>query len=87
MGRREKTCGIYKITSPSGRIYIGESVDILTRWVSYRNLSCKGQPKLLGSLKKYSPENHIREVADEWKEKLDPRVYNALYNHIIEITD
>lgn len=65
MGRREKTCGIYKITSPSGRIYIGESVDILTRWVSYRNLSCKGQPKLLGSLKKYSPENHIFEIIEE----------------------
>jgi hypothetical protein len=36
---------------------------------------------------KKEKENHIREVADEWKEKLDPRVYNALYNHIIEITD
>lgn len=67
MSKREKICGIYKITSPSGRVYIGESVDILTRWVSYKNLSCKGQPKLLRSLKKYSPENHIFEIIEQCK--------------------
>lgn len=62
--RREKICGIYKITSPSGKIYIGESKDILTRWVYYRNLSCKGQGKLLNSLKKYTPESHIFEIIE-----------------------
>lgn len=28
----EKKCGIYKITSPSNKIYIGQSVDIKKRW-------------------------------------------------------
>jgi len=26
-----KICGIYKITSPTGKIYIGQSVDIMRR--------------------------------------------------------
>lgn len=62
--KREKICGIYKITSPSGRVYIGESVNIFKRWVSYRNLSCKKQGKLLNSLKKYTPENHTFEIIE-----------------------
>ena len=28
--------GIYKITSPTGRIYIGQSVDIYYRWNDYK---------------------------------------------------
>lgn len=28
--------GIYKITSPSNRIYIGQSIDIEARWKSYK---------------------------------------------------
>ena len=58
-------CGIYKITSPSGRVYIGESKNIHSRWKSYKNLSCKGQRKLLNSLKKYGVKNHIFEVIEE----------------------
>jgi len=57
--------GIYKITSPSGRIYIGQSVDIDTRWIYYRNLTCKSQPKIYNSLKKYGAENHIFEIIEE----------------------
>lgn len=32
-------------------------------------------------------EEHIRLLAEKWKEKLDHRVYNALYNYKVEITD
>ena len=32
-------------------------------------------------------ESHIKEVADKWKDKIDPRVYEALMNWTIEITD
>lgn len=32
--------GIYKITSPSNKIYIGQSTNITRRWDEYRKLQC-----------------------------------------------
>ena len=32
-------------------------------------------------------ENYIKEVADEWKDKINPKVYEAMYNYQVEITD
>lgn len=36
---------------------------------------------------KIEKEKYIKEVADKWKGKIDDRVYEALYNYKIEITD
>lgn len=58
-------CGIYKITSPSGRVYVGHSIDIYWRWVSYINEVCKTQPKLYRSLQKYGSENHTFDILEE----------------------
>lgn len=61
----EKTKGyIYKITNPSGNIYIGLTVDIDTRFSKYRNLNCKNQTRLYRSIKKYGWENHKCEVIE-----------------------
>jgi group I intron endonuclease len=57
--------GIYKITSPSGKIYIGQSTNIEKRWSTYKKLQCKGQIKLFNSLKKYGHEAHKFEVLEE----------------------
>lgn len=57
-----KICGIYKITSPSGKIYIGQSVDILNRVKSYRTANCKYQRLLYNSIKKYGWDNHNFEI-------------------------
>lgn len=57
--------GIYKITNPNGRIYIGQSIDIESRWKKYYKLSCKDQPSLYYSFKKYGVENHKFEVVEE----------------------
>lgn len=54
--------GIYKITSPSGKVYIGQSIDIEKRFKTYLRYSCKSQTKLLASLKKYGAENHKYEI-------------------------
>jgi len=45
--------GIYKITSPSGKIYIGQSINIEKTWkYRYKNLNaCKRQTILYNSLK------------------------------------
>ena len=64
--------GIYKITNPNKRIYIGQSTNIEGRWIKYKQLSCKDQPSLYSSLKKYGPENHIFEIIEECNiEQLD----------------
>ena len=57
--------GIYKITSPSKKVYIGQSIDIEKRFKQYKRLDCKKQPKLYNSLKKYNPENHVFEIIEE----------------------
>lgn len=57
-----KLTGIYKITSPSNRVYIGQSVDIEDRWKDYKCLDCKSQTALYNSLLKYGWENHKFEI-------------------------
>ena len=51
--RKEKICGIYSLTSPSGKMYIGQSVDIKDRLRKYKFVQCKEQPKIYNSLLKY----------------------------------
>lgn len=36
---------------------------------------------------KTAKEDYIKEVADKWKDKIDPRVYETIYNYKVEITD
>jgi group I intron endonuclease len=58
--------GIYKITNPKGKIYIGQSKNINNRFDSYKKLyHCSQQRKLYNSLKKYGPENHKFEIIKE----------------------
>jgi group I intron endonuclease len=58
--------GIYKITSPSGRVYIGQSIAIDIRMNQYRQgYNCKGQPRLHVSLVKYSFSEHIFEIVEQ----------------------
>jgi len=64
--------GIYKITSPSKKIYIGQSVNIKKRFKTYKNLYCINQTKLYNSLKKYGFEKHKFEILQECeKEQLN----------------
>ena len=60
-----KKIGIYKIISPSNKIYIGQSIDIEKRKHLYSKLYCKQQPKLYNSIKKHGWENHIFEIVEE----------------------
>jgi group I intron endonuclease len=57
--------GIYKIVSPSGKTYIGQSVDIERRKIQYKNKHCKDQPRIFNSIKKYGWEKHIHEIIEE----------------------
>lgn len=46
--------GIYCITTPTNKIYVGQSRNIQKRMNVYSSLTCKSQVKLLNALKKYS---------------------------------
>ena len=57
--------GIYKITSPSNKVYIGQSTNLEKRKDDYIKLRCDKQPKLFNSLQKYDWEQHIFEIIEE----------------------
>lgn len=58
--------GIYKITSPSGKVYIGQSVNILKRWQDYkRYANNKSQPILFNSFSKHGVESHTFNIMHE----------------------
>lgn len=57
--------GIYKITNPKGKVYIGKSNNILKRYYKYKNIKCHKQIRIYNSLKKYGPENHEFEIIEE----------------------
>jgi len=60
--RKNIICGIYKITSPSGKIYIGQSVNINDRFRKYKRYDCEDQQALFNSFKKHGVENHNFEI-------------------------
>jgi group I intron endonuclease len=79
--------GIYKIVSPSNKIYIGQSINIDQRWNYYKKLYCKSQTKLYYSLKKYKPENHNFTVIEECSENmlLERETYWKNFYKVLEI--
>jgi hypothetical protein len=65
--------GIYKITSPSGKIYIGQSVEVEKRLNYYKDhftVHGSSQRRLYSSVKKYGVEQHIYEIVEECIEEL-----------------
>mgnify|MGYP003648967643 CR=1 FL=1 len=79
--------GIYKITSPTGKVYIGQSIEIEKRFKRYRlmHTSIKSQIKLYNSFNKHGVENHLFEVILECKiNELNnnERYYQDLFNVI-----
>lgn len=73
--------GIYKITSPTGKVYIGQSWNIHKRFIQYKNLHCADQPRLYNSLKKHGALCHSFDVVHE----LPPDIHQNLmdgYEHL-----
>jgi hypothetical protein len=78
--------GIYKITSPTGLIYVGEAINLKTRCKYYLNPNrVKKQRALYNSLIKYSPNNHkieIIELCDKDFLKERERYWQEYYNSV-----
>jgi group I intron endonuclease len=59
--------GVYCLTAPNGKRYVGKGVrknskGIESRWNDYKKLRCKSQSRLYNALVKYGPENFKYEV-------------------------
>lgn len=76
--------GIYKITSPSGRSYIGRSLNLKQRLNKYKNLFCKDQTFIYNAILKYGWENMRVEILYESKRTKNSNfVLNLLESHAI----
>ncbi len=62
---------IYKIQSPSDRIYIGITCRPDNRYSTYRNAKCYKQKSLFNSIKKYGWDSHKFEVIDRFTSNND----------------
>lgn len=54
--------GIYEITSPTGKVYVGQSWNILRRFRTYAINKCEQQRKLYNSLVKYGWSAHKKRI-------------------------
>jgi group I intron endonuclease len=80
---RQASGFIYKITSPTNRVYIGQSININSRMRKYKNLKCEKQFKIYNSLKKYGFENHSFDIIKKCDIKdlnENERYYQELYD-------
>lgn len=71
-----KQAVIYKITSPSNKIYIGQTKDWIKRRSNYKRLACKYQTFIYNSLIKYGYDNHILEIVESFEEGVNQDVLN-----------
>lgn len=79
--------GIYKITSPTGKIYVGQSCDINKRKNAYETGNCKRQLRVFKSIVTYGWMNHKFEIIEtcsknllDSKEKYWQEFYNVTNN-------
>ena len=79
--------GVYKITSPTNKIYIGQSINIERRYKEYSKSNCKNQTKLFLSLKKHGFENHKFEIIEECDVSIleERETYWKLFYKVLEI--
>lgn len=73
--------GIYKITNPKNKVYIGQSTNIEERLYRYKILHCKNQTLIYRSLIKYGVDKHKFEILHE----CEPEQLNELEIYYIEL--
>lgn len=82
---KEKISGIYKIINPKGNIYVGQSINVFSRWRDYKSMNCKDQRKLYNSFKKYGVHNHVFELIEECAEAElnNKEIYWGIYYKVL----
>src|ERR1044072_2313852 len=77
-----KITGIYKITSPTGNVYSGQSVDIKDRWRRYKRRGAYAQHVLQRSFYKHGVHAHLFEILHQLPVDVDKaiiNIYECLY--------
>lgn len=70
---------IYKLTSPSGKIYIGQTNDFNQRMYGHKKGSEKLNTKLYKSIRKYGWDNFSKEIIAETNTKTDANIIEESY--------
>lgn len=78
--KRSKLRGIYPIG-------VSKDYDKFKATLKKKNLGRYDTPEEAFQAYKTAKEAYIKEVADKWKDQIDPRVYEAMYNYQVEIID
>lgn len=77
--------GIYKVESPTGSVYIGQSVSIYKRWNDYKKFSNnKNQRKLFNSFKKHGIGLHVFSIICELPNDVDAVVLTTYEQFCID---
>lgn len=76
--------GIYKITSPNNKVYIGQSWDLNDREGDYRRLECPHQRKLHNSIIKYGWEAHQFKVIMYVSENVTQQMFDEIEQHYMD---
>ncbi len=76
--------GIYPIgVSKNGDKFLAQ----INMWGKPIDLELSDTPEEAFIVYKTAKEQYIKEVAEEWKGRIDIRAYEAMHNYIVEITD
>lgn len=73
---KENTRIIYKIISPTGRVYIGQTIDSIKRYIHYKTGNCKAQPAIYNSILKYGWGNHHFKIMQSFPETVTKEEMN-----------
>ena len=85
-----------KCTASRGEYLIGTHWSSSNKAFVARVRKNKGEQERLGSFNteieafnayKTAKENYLKELANKWKDRIDPRAYKALMNYTVEIDD
>lgn len=73
--------GIYKVESPNGEIYLGQSRHVIKRWGSLKRTTCPRPELLVKSILRYGQSVHIFSVAHELPDDISQNILD-LYEQI-----
>ena len=77
--------GIYTITSPTNKVYVGQSWELGEREKDYRGADCKGQHRIYNSIKKYGWSTHKFEVALELRDDISQETLDCWEGYYYEL--
>lgn len=76
---------IYKITSPTNKVYIGQSWNVSRRVMFYKNVKCNKQTKLYNSLQKHGWAAHSFEVVLEIRDDISQETLNFWEQYFMDL--